>query len=77
MISFLDLTAKSYVSQSEVMIFRSETHFCCFDFVFGKFSRYRTSQKKNIGKTTVLQADHHVFTWGEGISDNDVGEFTR
>ena len=76
--SLLDLTSKSYVSESEVMRFCSETHTRCFDFVFGKYSRYGTSQMKpNVGETTSMQADHLVCLWGEGIDDDAVGDFTR
>ena len=76
--SLLDLSANSNVSSSETIRFCSTTHFRRFDTIFGKFTRFGTSEPRpNVGESTILRRDHHAFTWGEGIADEEVGPFQR
>lgn len=76
--SLLDVCNDIEETSTEVIRFQSVSEFKCFDNVFGKYSRYGTSEPKPSSQSsTRLQSHHRIFTWGDGIEDNEVGPLKR
>ena len=65
----MDLCAVRETSETEIMRFETVTHFRRYDSVFGKYSRFRTTEVLlNIGGAVVMRHYHHITTMGEGVT---------
>ena len=67
--SHMDLCSVSESSSVYIMRFETITHFCRYDFIFGSYSRYGTTEPHpSIDETTVMRGYHHVATMGSGTT---------
>ena len=67
----LDLNVVQMSGQSYTLRFETRSNLEIFDLLFGKYSRYGTSEDKpTVGHTLKLEQHHDIFTVGSGLFEN-------